>query len=94
MIAPYIDAGMTHVLVANYGQLVTTGDFSDAVANVNLLAETMQSLRDYVVRASQYELPGNVDRSVEDEGQTSWSRHPASGGELWCRSATRTQSRP
>jgi phthiodiolone/phenolphthiodiolone dimycocerosates ketoreductase len=48
MIAPYIDAGMTHVLVANYGQLVTTGDFSDAVANVNLLAETMQSLRDYV----------------------------------------------
>jgi phthiodiolone/phenolphthiodiolone dimycocerosates ketoreductase len=47
LITPYIDAGMTHVLVANYAQLVTTGDFSDAVGQVDLLSETMQHLREY-----------------------------------------------
>jgi hypothetical protein len=38
MIKPYVDEGMTHVLIANYGELVTTGDFGDAVANAGLVS--------------------------------------------------------
>ncbi|WAJ45353.1 LLM class flavin-dependent oxidoreductase [Mycobacterium sp. Aquia_216] len=46
MVVPYIRAGMTHVLIANYGQTVTTGDFGDIVANADLLNRTFKALRD------------------------------------------------
>jgi hypothetical protein len=48
MIAPYIEAGMTHVLVANYGETITTGDFGDIVANVTLLQRTFDAIRNRV----------------------------------------------
>ena len=45
MIKPYVDEGMTHVLIANYGELVTTGDFGDAVANAGLVSRAFDALR-------------------------------------------------
>lgn len=45
MIKPYVHEGMTHVLIGNYGQMVTTGDFGDAVANAGLVERTFECLR-------------------------------------------------
>ena len=96
MIAPYIDAGMTHVLVANYGQLVTTGDFSDAVANVNLLAETNRAkpsrLRRFGPRSMSCR-KCSTDQ-LRMRAKPVGRAIPPPVGNVGRRSATRTQSRP
>ncbi|HEV8622832.1 MAG TPA: LLM class flavin-dependent oxidoreductase [Acidimicrobiia bacterium] len=44
-IAPFIEAGATHVLVANYLPLIMSGDFSDALQGTSQSLETIEILR-------------------------------------------------
>ena len=42
---PYIDAGMNKILIANYGELVLSGDWGDALAGQRVVAETYDIIR-------------------------------------------------
>lgn len=45
-VQPYIDAGMTDILLANYATLVTAGDFADAVTGQMVVLETINLIRE------------------------------------------------
>ena len=45
MIQPFIDAGANHVMIGDYGALVTSGDMGSAVSGARRLAETFAALR-------------------------------------------------
>jgi phthiodiolone/phenolphthiodiolone dimycocerosates ketoreductase len=44
-IQPYIDAGMNKILIANYGELVLSGDWGDALAGQRVVSETYDIIR-------------------------------------------------
>lgn len=46
MIQPFIEAGCTHVMIGDYGALVTSGDMGSAVNGARRLAETFDGLRE------------------------------------------------
>jgi phthiodiolone/phenolphthiodiolone dimycocerosates ketoreductase len=42
---PYIDAGLNMLLVGNYAELVLSGDWGDALAGQNVVADTYDLIR-------------------------------------------------
>ena len=45
MIQPFIDAGANHIMIGDYGALVTSGDMGSAVSGARRLAECFAALR-------------------------------------------------
>ena len=44
-IQPYIDAGMNKIMIANYGELVKSGDWGDALAGQSVVSQTYDIIR-------------------------------------------------
>jgi len=42
---PYIDAGMNKIMIANYAELVLSGDWGDSMAGQNVVTQTMNIIR-------------------------------------------------